>query len=89
MKWRYGIVKYTSEITGEVHYGLGELYFDGDPVTGVFACTENPVTFVSDGLNSDNEHADELRRSLEAALKDAIKYPVFDASTLPKGETQP
>jgi hypothetical protein len=55
MSWRYGIVKYHNKERTKRFYGIGELYFEKDPLKP-FCCTTEPVEIVvsQDDLIIDN-----------------------------------
>lgn len=79
MKWRYGIIKYRHKQNEKIRfYGIGELYYDTDPLK-VYACSQEPVQVYSD---DDEEAAEEVRESvnwqLNAMSKDVEKFPIFD-----------
>ncbi len=77
MKWRYGIVKYRPKDRGYEVYGIGELYYDTDPLQ-VFACTEESVEPYAD---SDEENPTAaITKQLQMMLNDISKYPVFDSA---------
>jgi hypothetical protein len=45
MSWRYGIVKYHNKERTKRFYGIGELYFEKDPLKP-FCCTAEPLEIV-------------------------------------------
>jgi len=80
MPWRYGIVKYRHKLDSNVRfYGVGELYYDKDPLLP-HSCTLEPVEPYTD--HDDDSTEEEIRKSIEwslnAMLKDCAKYPIFD-----------
>jgi hypothetical protein len=75
MPWRYGIVKYHPKDRTYDVYGIGELYYDTDPLQP-FACTEEPVEPYADA--DDDEPAAAIAEQLQMMLNDIKKYPVFD-----------
>ena len=77
MKWRYGIVKYRPRDRAYEVYGIGELYYDTDPLQ-VFACTEEPVEPYADADEEDPTSA--ISKQLQMILNDIAKYPVFDSA---------
>ena len=80
MRWRYGIVKYRNKLIPEQRfYGVGELYYDKDPLSP-HSCTEEPVESYADAEEGDTEGAvkDGLRLDMERMLRDCMKYPIFD-----------
>ena len=70
MPWRYGIVRYKTE---GIHkfYGVGELFFDKDPLKP-HSCTQEPVdVYCEDEDFSDEEFIkDEVKNSLERMMKE-------------------
>jgi len=79
MPWRYGIVKFRSKKDPDHRfYGIGELFYDDDPLKP-WSCTEEPIEAYSD---DDNESEAQIKKSfkwsLENMLKDSLKYPIFD-----------
>lgn len=79
MKWRYGIIKFRHKHDEKIRfYGIGELYYDIDPLK-VYACSQEPVQVYSD---DDEETDEEVRESvnwqLNAMSKDVVKFPIFD-----------
>lgn len=80
MPWRYGIVKYRHKSNPDIrYYGIGELYYDTDPLTP-HSCTENPVEPYADHEDDSSEHSvkTDIDWVLKAMLKDCSKYPIFD-----------
>jgi hypothetical protein len=87
--WNYRIVRYWNGEGSDRAYGLHEVHYDANGVE--IAMTASPATFSSDtydaqqelspGLdyNIDGEAAavQEIIRSLERALADARRHPVF------------
>ncbi len=80
MPWRYGIVKFKNKHNPEhSFYGIGELFYDKDPLTP-YSCTEEPIEPYADHDEESTEESikDDIKWCLEAMLKDCMKYPVFD-----------
>jgi hypothetical protein len=80
MHWRYGIVRYRHKAKPEHRfYGVGELYYDKDPLTP-HSCTEEPVEPYLDEDDGDTEDdvKEGMNRILERMMKDCMKYPIFD-----------
>ncbi len=79
MNWRYGIIKYRHEINKDHRfYGIGELYYDGDPLKPFF-CTDKPVEPFVEIDEEDNETPTEaMEKVLTMMLNDIKKYPTFD-----------
>ena len=81
-KWRYGIVKFFDESKNYYYYGMGELYFESDPLKP-FSCSEYTYPyedFEPDG--NEKEVVDSIVSQLERMKKDALKYPIFDLENL-------
>jgi len=80
MSWRYGIVKYHQKSNPEVRfYGIGELYFDKDPLQP-HSCTLEPIepyVYIEDGVTEELAR-EEILSILNAIVIDCSKYPVFD-----------
>ena len=75
MKWRYGIVRYHPKDRAYDIYGIGELYYDTDPLQP-FACTEEPVEPYAEA--DEEDPAGVIAEQLGRMLRDIGKYPVFD-----------
>lgn len=74
MKWRYGIIKY--KVKEYEHFGIGELYFDSDPLKP-HSYSES-ITLCVDG-DSENPKED-LLNIIKMIHKDIERFPVFDSS---------
>lgn len=80
MPWRYGIVKFRHSKDPDFRfYGVGELYFDKDPLSP-FSCTKDPVEpYLEHELESTEESVKkDMQIILEQMMKDCIAYPIFD-----------
>jgi hypothetical protein len=80
MKWRYGIVKYRHKQDQNIRfYGIGELYYDSDPLK-VYACSEEPIqAYVDhDEWLEDNQPVRDITDQLQMMLKDIAQFPIFD-----------
>ena len=78
MKWRYGVIKFRHDLDKEHRfYGIGELYYESDPLKP-FLCSDKPIEpFVEiDGcVGTPNEMMEQV---LTMMLNDVKQYPVFD-----------
>ncbi len=79
MKWRYGIIKFRHKHDENARfYGIGELYYDTDPLK-VYACSQEPVEVYSDDdEETDEEVRENVNWQLNAMSKDAAQFPIFD-----------
>lgn len=80
MKWRYGIVKFRSTLDkNHRFYGVGELYFDKDPLRP-HSCTEQPVSSILDLDLEDtvDDIRDSIVKNLNRMISDCNKFPIFD-----------
>lgn len=80
MPWRYGIIKYRNKNNPEYRfYGIGELYYDKDPLAP-HSCTQDPTEVYCDDESDSTEKSikEEIKWALQAMLKDCMTYPIFD-----------
>jgi hypothetical protein len=80
MTWRYGIVKFRNPKNQDHRfYGIGELYYDKDPLNPHF-CSADPIEPYSEPDEDSTEESvkEDIRSTLEMMLKDCAKYPIFD-----------
>jgi hypothetical protein len=85
MPWRYGVIRFRSKKTpSHRFYGVGELYYDSDPLKP-FACSSEPdCAYFEDGdpesnLPEDLQAQIEIAESLKRMILDCERYPVFDS----------
>ena len=80
MPWRYGIIRFRHSKDPEFrYYGVGELFYDNDPLAP-YACSQEPDTPYSEleEFNDDKEASESILWALEAMANDCRKYPIFD-----------
>jgi hypothetical protein len=79
MKWRYGIIKYRHELNQDHRfYGIGELYYETDPLKP-FLCTDKPVEpFVEIDEENNETPTEAMEKVLTMMLNDIKNYPPFD-----------
>lgn len=80
MSWRYGIVKYYNK-NNIPYYGIGELYYDQDPLLP-YGCTKEPIeTYLSDETNlTEDLVKKDFIEDLKFIIEDIKNYPIFDSN---------
>ena len=84
MPWRYGVIRFRAKKDPSYRfYGVGELYYDVDPLKP-FACSSEPdCAYFEDGdpesnLPEDLQAQVEIVEALKRMILDCERYPVFD-----------